>query len=398
MLFGISRPIIGLDYHSLPDWFHADPGIDRSTGLQLVPVYYFGYAGCAIGFLFLTTSLKSRSIRHNRKRANFTVFILLTPVIPIDLTLALPTFLITLREGVEAALVVGIVLAYLKKAEKDYLTPWVYSGITGGLVASLLIGLLFVWLILAVGSANQAYAPVVKPLLVAGFSVAAIAMLSWMLIWMTRQAKSMKAEVEGAVGETLTAETGAGWGICGLVFFAVLREGFETVLFLAARYQQGWIPSLGAIAGLFTAVGIGLLLFRFGVRINLRQFFQVMGVFLLLIVAGLVVTALTKIDAGLSALAHIDPRFAGICLTQSPSDTTSCLLGTLIWDTSKVLPERQFPGIILHTLFGYEDKLFLTQAIAYVTFLVGVGGLYLHNLTDWQTMKPKEIKPSATIE
>ena len=315
---------------------------------------------------------------------------------PFDLSSALPTFVVTLREGVEAALVVGIVLAYLNRAGKNRLNSWVYGGVAGGLLASLVVGVLFVWLLLTVGSANQTYAPVVKPLLVAGFSIAAIAMLSWMLVWMTQQAKAMKSEVEEAITSSLQGETGAGWGIFGLVFFAVLREGFETVLFLSARYQQGWIPALGAIAGLLAAVGIGVLLFRFGVRFNLRRFFQVMGVFLLLIVAGLVVTALTKIDAGVTALSQIDPRYAGLCLFPPASPTHSCLLGPLLWDARSVLPERQFPGIILHTLFGYEDTLFLVQAVGYVAFLSTVGTLYLRSLIG-QNPAPKP-SPQAPVQ
>jgi high-affinity iron transporter len=313
---------------------------------------------------------------------------------PFDLSSALPTFVVTLREGVEAALVVGIVLAYLNRAGKSRLNSWVYGGVAGGLLASLLVGVLFVWLLLTVSSTNQTYAPVIKPLLVAGFSVAAIAMLSWMLVWMTRQAKAMKSEVEDAITSSLQGEAGVGWGIFGIVFFAVLREGFETVLFLSARYQQGWIPALGAIAGLLAAAGIGVLLFRFGVRFNLRRFFQVMGVFLLLIVAGLVVTALTKIDAGVTALSQIDPRYAGLCLSPPASATHSCLLGPLLWDARFILPERQFPGIILHTLFGYEDTLFLVQALGYVAFLSTVGTLYLQSLTGQNpALKPSSQAP-----
>ncbi|UBF26776.1 FTR1 family protein [Kovacikia minuta CCNUW1] len=302
---------------------------------------------------------------------------------------ALPTFVITLREGVEAALVVGIVFAYLKKAEKTALNPWVYGGIAAGLLASLLVGIFSIGLIETLGSANREYEPVVKPLLNALFSVVAIAMLSWMLIWMTRQAKLLKTEVESAIKTTLTAETGAGWGIFGLIFFAVLREGFETVLFLSARFEQGWIPIFGAAAGIITAVGIGVLLFQWGVKINLRLFFQVMGVFLLLIVAGLVVSALAHFDAAISTLVQLNPQFEPLCIFSQPTvQTSSCLLGSLIWDTSRALPEKQFPGIILHTLFGYEDRLYFLQAFGYIGFLVIVGGAYLQTLTGWGRTQP----------
>jgi high-affinity iron transporter len=306
-----------------------------------------------------------------------------------DLSPALPTFVITLREGVEAALVVGIVFAYLKKAKKTHLNSWVYGGLGAGLLASILVGALSIGLIEALSSANREYEPVVKPFLNAAFSVVAIVMLSWMLIWMTQQAKLLKSEVESAIGTSLKTETGAGWGILGLIFFAVLREGFETVLFLSARFEQGWVPILGAVAGLIGAVGIGVLLFQWGVKINLRLFFQVMGGFLLLIVAGLVVSALAHFDTAIATLAQLNPQYEQLCLFSQPSgQTSSCLLGSLLWDTSRALPEKQFPGIILHTLFGYEDRLYWLQALGYVGFLVIVGGAYLQTLIGTQPGRP----------
>lgn len=297
----------------------------------------------------------------------------------LDLTSALPTFVITLREGLEAALVVGIVLAYLKKAHQAQLNPWVWNGVMSGLLASGLVGFLFAWFFQTVGSANQTYAPVIKPLLEGGFSIVAIALLSWMLIWMTQQSRLLKAQVEGAVTTTLQGNRGAGWGIFTLIFFAVLREGFETVVFIAAKFQQGVAPIIGAIAGLIVAVLLGIALFQLGIKINLRRFFQVMGIFLLLIVAGLVVSALAHIDMALSRLASLNPTLS-LCFGQSISTAASCILGPQLWDTHTILPERQFPGIILHTLFGYEDQVYWLEAIAYVLFLGIIGSSYWRSL------------------
>lgn len=309
-----------------------------------------------------------------------------------DFSSALPTFIITLREGVEAALVVGIVLAYLKKAKQSQLNTWVYGGIAGGLVVSAIVGILFGVVIQALGSSNQKYAPVFEPLLEGVFSAAAIVMLSWMLVWMTQQARLLKGQVEGAIGATLQGGNAAGWGIFGLVFFAVLREGFETVLFIAAKFQQGLIPALGAVAGIVCAIAIGFLLFRWGVKINLRAFFLVMGVFLLLIVAGLVVSALGHLDTAVSTLAQIDRQSESLCFyyerfTKFPS----CVLGPMVWNTSKVLPDSQFPGVILHTLFGYEDKLYVVQAVGYMLFLLVIGGVYLKSVMGWKLIPTKAV-------
>lgn len=316
-----------------------------------------------------------------------------------NLSSAIPTFVITLREGVEAALVVGIVLAYLRKAKQTHLNSWVYGGIGGGLAVSALVGVLFGWLIQALGTSNQKYAPVIEPLLEGVFSLAAIVMLSWMLIWMTQQARLLKSQVEGAVGASLSGTNTAGWGIFGLIFFAVLREGFETVLFITAKFQQGWIPALGALAGILAAVAIGVLLFHWGVKINIRLFFQIMGIFLLLIVAGLVISALRHFDGAVNALAQMDRKSESLCFfyerfTKNPS----CILGPLVWNTSKVLPAREFPGIILHTLFGYEDKLYLVQAVSYGVFLLTIGGVYLKSITGWKLGSGKRVESALSSE
>jgi high-affinity iron transporter len=299
-----------------------------------------------------------------------------------NLTTALPTFVITLREGVEAALVVGIVLALLKKANQSRLNSWVYAGVGVGIVISALIGVLFTWLIKALGEVNPQYTSVVEPMLEGVFSVLAIAMLSWMLIWMTKQARFMKAQVEGSVTEALTQNSNAGWGIFGLILVAVVREGFETVLFIAANFQQGLVPALGAIGGLAGATIIGVLLFKWGVKINIRQFFQVMGVFLVLIVAGLVVSALKHFDEGIANLALSSSTSENLCFYYDHFNTIhSCILGPMVWNTDQILPDGQFPGIILKSLFGYREHLYLVQAIAYVIFLSTVGGLYFRSLT-----------------
>lgn len=294
-----------------------------------------------------------------------------------DITAALPTFVITLREGVEAALVVGIVLAYLKKAGQERLNPWVFGGIGVGIAASLLVGWLFNALMLVLEHSDQPYAPVVKPLLEGVFGVIAIGLLSWMLVWMTQQARSLKTEIEGAVSSALQQADRSGWAVFWLILVAVLREGFETVVFISAQFQQGWLPVMGAIAGLVGAVGIGFLLFQLGVKINLRQFFQVMGVLLLLIVSGLVIGALRHFNGAVAALAQVDPQFAELC----PVSRASCILGGQVWDLSQILPDRQFPGVLLKAFFGYTQQLYWVQAIAYLLFLGTVGSAYLRSIT-----------------
>ncbi|MEC4819668.1 MAG: FTR1 family protein, partial [Scytonema sp. PMC 1069.18] len=295
---------------------------------------------------------------------------------------ALPTFIITLREGVEAALVVGIVLALLEKAKQSRLNSWVYAGVVSGIAISALIGFLFAWGVQALSTINPQYTPVVKPLMEGVFSIIAIFMLSWMLIWMTKQARFMKAEVEGAVTNALKQDSNAGWGVFTLILIAVVREGFETVLFIAANLQQGIIPTLGAISGIAVAAGIGVLLFKVGVKINIRQFFQIVGVLLIMIVAGLVVSALYKFDQAAAALALSDRASESLCLYYDRStEIHSCILGPMVWNGSTILPDKKFPGVILKALFGYRQYIYVVQAIGYVVFLLTVGSLYFRSLT-----------------
>ncbi|HBL11677.1 MAG TPA: hypothetical protein DD379_09755 [Cyanobacteria bacterium UBA11162] len=299
-----------------------------------------------------------------------------------DFTPALPTFVITLREGVEAALVVGIVLACLQKAKAEQLNSWVYLGVIAGIIASALVGVLFSWGIQALSTTYPEYASVIEPLLEAVFGIVAIALLSWMLIWMTQQAKSLKTEIEGTITSAIKQSTGAGWGVFSLIFIAVLREGFETVVFILAQFQQGFVAALGAIGGLVGAVLIGFLLFKWGVKINIRQFFQVMGIVLLLIVAGLVLGVLVHFDQATAAVAQINPQSQSLCFYYDHfAKEHSCILGSMVWNTSSVLPDNRFPGLVFKALLGYRSKIYLVQAISYLLFLFTIGSLYLSSLT-----------------
>jgi high-affinity iron transporter len=293
----------------------------------------------------------------------------------VDISAALPTFVITLREGVEAALVVGIVLALIQKAQQPQLKPWVYFGLASGLFGSILIGTGLSALLQTLQASEQPYAAILLPFLKLGFTLVAIAMLTWMLIWMTQQARTAKAEIEGSVTQIMANEQNASWGIWTLIFVAVLREGIETALFIVAQIQSGWAAVVGATAGLIGATGIGWVLFALGIRINLKQFFQVMGIFLLLIVGGLAIGATKQLDAALSTLNPLVT--VNLCPTASE---TSCIMGPLLWDAHLSLPDRQFPGILLKTFLGYRDRLFWGQLITYLIFMTTAGTLYWRSL------------------
>jgi high-affinity iron transporter len=312
----------------------------------------------------------------------------------VDFSSALPTFVITLREGVEAALVVGIVLACLKKSKQTHLSIWVYAAVATGIAASGIVGVLLSQVAQALSQSQNPYAATLELFLEAIFGLVAIVMLSWMLIWMTKQARFMKVQVEGAIQQAMA--TNAGWGVFTLVFVAILREGFETVLFIVAKFQQGLIPSLGSATGLAVATGIGALMFKWGIKINIRRFFQVMGILLLMIVSGLVVSSLGHFDTAIATLAQSDRQSAGMCFFYEKfTKVHSCNLGGLVWNTSKVMPEDKFPGLLLSALFGYTDQLYLVQAIGYIGFIVSIGSMYFRSLNP---PKPKQANIPVPVK
>lgn len=306
-------------------------------------------------------------------------------------SLALPVFVITLREGVEAALVVGIVLAILKQTEREFLRPWVWAGVGVGIFVSALIGIGLRSLLIRIQQSTYPVTTVIEPFLKLGFSLLAIALLSWMLIWMTQQAKSIKSDLEHELQTLFSQSRGADWAVFGLIFVAVVREGFETVVFLMAQLQSGWIGLLGAGLGLIGAVVIGWLLFALGVKLNLKIFFQVMGSFLILIVSGLVLSALKNLDVAAIALSALPSVDTNLCLFAIDSGQ-ACLLGPQIWDGTQILPDGAFPGVLLKALFGYRDRIFLLQGIAYALFLGSLSYLYLRSLS---TPGTASIKPGT---
>lgn len=301
-----------------------------------------------------------------------------------DFSSALPTFLITLREGTEATLVVGIVLAYLTKANQANLQKWVYLGAAAGLFVSSIMGAIAQQLI-------GGFSGTVYYLTKGVFSIAAIVMLSWMLIWMTQQAKTMRYQVQSSLEKAISASEirKAGWGVFTLISVAVLREGAETVLFIAGtltpdQAQSGlaqYAPAIGCFAGIFVAIAIGLAMFKFGIKLNIRAFFKVLGLILLLIVSGLVITSLSAFDLANTIDKIFDPISQSYQFLDPPRRVIEWFtLGSQITDTSNILPADKFPGIIFSTLFGYSDKLYATQIVSYCIFISTMGTLYFRSL------------------
>lgn len=135
--------------------------------------------------------------------------------------------------------------------------------------------------------------------------------------------------------------------------------------------------------GLLGATLIGFGLFKWGIRINLKLFFQVMGVLLLLIISGLVVSVCRNIDITFAIVSQLNNFSLDLCLGTGQS----CILGPLVWNTSQSLPDKQFPGVILKVLLGYRDRIYLVQLMAYILFWLVIGNRYFRTLN--QPIPPK---------
>ena len=247
--------------------------------------------------------------------------------------------LLTLREGTEMALVVGIVVAYLGKVGARTARRWVWLG----LGAAALVSLAFLGILNALdrefeGSTEQLFEGTTM-LLAAGF-------LTWMILWMSRNSRALKGELQRGVTAALE-RGGAAWGVFLLVFFAVVREGVELALLLFAAPGQGKL--FGTLLGLAGAVGIGVLIYAFGRRVDLRTFFKVTTVLLVIFAAGLVSHAAHEFaEAGL--LAGIE--------------------GPVLWSTKALLPEDDGLGAVLRSLFGYADSPHVIEVVTYLGYFV----------------------------
>lgn len=205
----------------------------------------------------------------------------------------LATFVIGLREGLEAALIVGIVAAFLRKRGRlDALRAvWIGVAAAVAICATVAVGLQI--LAAELPEAQQEGLETIV-------GAAAVVAVTYMVVWMRGHARDLKGQLEGATASALAE--GSAWALVAMAFLAVLREGFETAVFLLAAFQASVDPllaGLGALAGVILAAVLGYGIYRGGVRLNLNRFFRLTGLVLVLVAAGLVMSALhTAHEAG----------------------------------------------------------------------------------------------------
>jgi len=216
------------------------------------------------------------------------------PLLTLEGELVLPTFVIGMREGLEASLIVGIVAAFLSKQGRRDALRQVWIGVIAAVV--LCIGIAIALKVLAAELPQRQ-----QEGLETVVGAMAVGMVTIMVLWMRKHARGMKRELEGAAASALA--TGSARALVAMAFLAVLREGFETAVFVLAVLQQpgsgGALPGVGVVLGLGVAVVIGWGIYRGGVKLNLAKFFKGTGIVLVVVAAGLVMTTLhTAHEAG----------------------------------------------------------------------------------------------------
>jgi len=255
----------------------------------------------------------------------------------------LANLLIALREGLEAALVVSIIVAYLVKSDRRDALPKLWLGVGLAALVPLVAGAIMTW-----GPKTLTFQA--QEILGGLLSFVAVGLVTWMIFWMGKNARELKGELEGSLSKTL-AEGGSGWGVVWIAVVAVGREGVETALFVWATVRSSIETSImqttaGVVTGLVLAIVLGVLIYQGAVRINLRIFFAVTGYFLIVVAAGIVAYGIG------------DLQEAGLL----PGHTSHA------WDLSSYLPANTSP---LHWLYVLLEAMFQLNLQPSVLQVVG---------------------------
>ena len=285
----------------------------------------------------------------------------------------LPSYLLSLREGLEAALIIGIVLGALRKIRRIDLAPALWLGTLLAVGTSILSAILLTAFGLSLeGPAEKIYEGVTM-LLAAGI-------LTWMIFWMSKQARNLKGDLEEGVNKAAAHNITGKRSIFWLAFIAVVREGVELALFITAAFFVGNNESVGlntiqtlagVILGLGTAILLGWSLLASTVRLDLHRFFQVTGFLLILFAAGLVAHGIHEFNE----------------INWIPSIVEH------VWDVNAFIDENSIMGELLKTLFGYNGNPSLSEMIGYFSYIVTVAFFFTRSTT--VRHETKTIQPQA---
>lgn len=271
-------------------------------------------------------------------------------------------FVLFLREGLEASLIVSILFAALRQLEQTRQARAVWIGVILAVLGSLLGGIaLYVTIHSYAGSTFQTIFETITYLL-------AVVLLTTMTFWMQKHSRSLKKDITAKA-----SLAGSGFALGLLAFTTVGREGLETAVFMLAFAftTNGLLLLIGALLGLLAAVGLSFLVYRMGYRLDYRMFFRVMGIILLIFAAGLLGDAV-----------------------QNMQELGWLSFGTtILWNTTHLLSEDSTLGDILHTFLGYAETPTILQGAIYAAYLLIVGSVFVR-----MTRKPSLPKPAQSNE
>jgi high-affinity iron transporter len=276
----------------------------------------------------------------------------------------LANFLIGLREGIEASLIVGILVAYVVRVGRKDVLHKLWFGVGVAVVVPLGVGALLTWG--PYGLSSQA-----QELIGGSLSLLAVGFVTWMIFWMGKTARSMKSTLHTRLDAALL---GAGWGVVVLAMLSVGREGLETALFVWATVASvggAWEPAVGAVLGILAAAVVGFLLYRGFVKINLGKFFTWTAAFLILVAGGVFAYAIGDLqEAGLipGAEAHA-------------------------YDISGVVPASSWYGTVLQGIVNFNPSPTWLQVIGWVAY---IGVVTLFYVRQHRASSNGPVKQTAT--
>ncbi|MCB0979193.1 MAG: iron uptake transporter permease EfeU [Ilumatobacteraceae bacterium] len=277
-------------------------------------------------------------------------------------------FLIGLREGLEAALVVGILVAYLVRTERTHLLRWVWAGVAVAVTVSVAFGAALTY-----GPKGLSFEA--QELIGGSLSIVAVALITWMIFWMARTARTLRADLHARMD---TAATAGPVAVGVMALLAVGREGLETALFLWAGVRatgNTTDPLVGALLGLAVAVVLGYLVTKGAVRLDLAKFFTWTAVLLIVVAAGV-----------LSYGIH-DLQEAGVL----PG------LNSLAFDVSAQIPPSSWYGTLLKGTINFSPATTWLEAVAWLAYMAAVLPLFLRTVRVRAHVPPTPAPEKALV-
>ncbi|MER7580276.1 iron uptake transporter permease EfeU [Kitasatospora sp. NPDC097691] len=277
-------------------------------------------------------------------------------------------YLIGLREGLEASLVVCILIAYLVKTERKDKLPPVWLGVCAAVVLSMAFGA-----VLQFGSSQLTFEA--QEALGGSLSVISVGLVTWMVFWMRRTARHLKTELHGKLDAALAMGTTA---LVVTSFLAVGREGLETALFIWSAVQatgDGWNPLIGAALGLLTSVVLGWLFYRGALKINLAKFFTWTGAMLVVVAAGVLAYGVHDLqEAGWLPGLH-----------------------SLAFDISSTIPKDSWYGTLLKGVFNFQPDPTVLQLVVWLLYLAPTLAVFFNVLGGDKSKpaRPVTAEPAA---